>query len=139
MPSVENDQPGALPPTLLLLIGLVLLFAAVGVTRNSATIERWFCSSSRRLRALYILALLFGLFGFVVIVRAGMMEGWSFDRVALAIGGFTIIAAARAAAGVTARKRKDLRRRETDGGEAARLAGRPPEQESAGGRSSKAE
>lgn len=138
MPLAQDGQMEVLPPTLMLLIGLVLLFAAVGITKNSAAIDRWFCGHVRRLQAVYVLALVFGLFGFVVIARAGMMEGWSFDRVALAIGGFTIIAAGRAAAGVMARKKRDLRRRETED-QGARLSARPPTHPHARDRSSDAE
>jgi len=123
----------------MLLVGLVLLLAAVGITKNSATIDRWFCRDSKRLQALYVLALIFGLFGFVVIARAGMMESWSFDRVALAIGGFTIIAAGRAAAGVMARKKRELRHRETDEQGAAGPSARPPARRTTAGRSSDAE
>jgi len=139
MPAAETAPAGTLPPTLMLLIGLVLLFAAVGITKNSATIDRWFCSGSRRLQALHLLALLFGLFGFVVVARAGMMERWSFDRVALAVGGFTIIAAGRAAASLIARRRRELRRRQTAGQDATGPSGPPRTRSTTGGRSSDAE
>ncbi len=119
MPSSEDGQVGALSPTLILLIVLVLLFVAVGISKRSADVAHWLCRDSKRLQAAYFLALAFGLFGFVVILRAGMMERWSFDRVAFAIGGFTIIAAGRATAGVAARKRRELRQRKAQEEDAA--------------------
>lgn len=139
MPEAENAAPGVLPPTLMLLIGLVLLFVAVGITKNSATIGRWFCCSSRRLQAVHLLALMFGLFGFVVIARAGMMERWSFDRVALAFGGFTIIAAGRVAAGVVARKKRELRRRQTENRDGTGPSRPAPTRSTTGGSSSELE
>jgi len=126
MPSGEDGQLGAGSPIIILLIGLVLLFAAVAITKKAELISRWFCEDSRRLQAVRVLALVFGLFGFVMVGRAGMIESWSFDRVALALGGFTIIAAGRAVASMLARKRREVRRREAEEQNAAKASERPP-------------
>jgi len=108
MPPGTDDQVTTIPPMLFLLVGIVVLFAVVGLTKNSASITRWLCDNSRRLLALQVLSLGFGLFGFVMVGRAGMMDDWSFDRAALAIGGFTIIACGRVAGSVLGRKRRQI-------------------------------
>jgi hypothetical protein len=96
----------------------------VGITKSSRSIGRWFYENTRRLLVVQILALLFGLFGFVLLGRAGMIDTWSFDRAALLIGGLTIVASGRIAAGQLARKRREIRRRAEEEGVAAGTSGR---------------